>query len=398
MQSLKLKPGREKSILRRHPWVYSGAVAQAPVVNRLGDTLPIYDASDNFLAWAAVNPKSQIMARVWSWNQDEVIDDTFFNHRLQSAIDHRQGFNKSLPGFDTNAMRLVHGESDGIPGLIVDRYADVLVFQLLTAGVERWKEVLTQNASAITGVSTIFERSDVDVRNLEGLEERVGFLKGSELPERVVINENGLQFLVDIRMGHKTGFYLDQRLNRYFVRSLAGGREVLDCFCYTGGFTSAAAFGGAGSVLSVDASAEVLEGAALNLKLNGLDSTRVELRQADVFKFLREMRDRGRTFDMIILDPPKFAQTTAQVARAARGYKDINLLAFKLLRPGGLLVTFSCSGGVDENLFQKIVAGAALDAGVEARILQRLSQGPDHPVALNFPEGAYLKGFIIQVS
>lgn len=222
-------------------------------------------------------------------------------------------------------------------------------------------------------------------------------IAGSDIPERVLIHENGLKFLVGIKTGHKTGFYLDQRDNRYLVRSLANERDVLDCFCYTGGFTCSAALGGARTILSVDASAEALELAARNLAENGLDSSQVEFRQADVFKFLREMRDRGRTFDLIILDPPKFAQSASQVAHAARGYKDINLLAFKLLRTGGLLVTFSCSGGVDEALFQKIVAGAALDAGVEARIIQRLSQGPDHPVALNFPEGAYLKGFVIQV-
>ena len=396
MQPLRLKPGREKSVLRHHPWIFSGAVAQMPAVTT-GDTVPIHNADDEFLAWAAFNPQSQIIARIWSWEKAEIIDEAFFYRRLKAAVESRQRIFDNLPGLDTDAMRLVHGESDGIPGLILDRYADVLVFQILTAGVEHWKDSLVQSVSSITGFATMFERSDVDVRRLEGLEERVGMIAGSDIPERVLIHENGLKFLVGIKTGHKTGFYLDQRDNRYLVRSLANERDVLDCFCYTGGFTCSAALGGARTILSVDASAEALELAARNLAENGLDSSQVEFRQADVFKFLREMRDRGRTFDLIILDPPKFAQSASQVAHAARGYKDINLLAFKLLRPGGLLVTFSCSGGVDEALFQKIVAGAALDAGVEARIIQRLSQGPDHPVALNFPEGAYLKGFVIQV-
>jgi 23S rRNA (cytosine1962-C5)-methyltransferase len=249
----------------------------------------------------------------------------------------------------------------------------------------------------ITGKSFLFERSDVDIRKLEGLEERTGTISGPDIQDQVTIIENGLQFHIDIKNGHKTGFYLDQRENRYFLRALARDREILDCFCYTGGFTCSAAFGGARSILAVDASANVLQLAAQNLSVNHLDSSRVEFRQGDVFKFLREMRDRGRTFDLVILDPPKFAQSASQVEKAARGYKDINLLAFKLLRPGGLLMTFSCSGGVDEALFQKIVAGAALDANVNARILKRMSQSPDHPVALNFPEGAYLKGLVIQV-
>jgi len=283
--------------------------------------------------------------------------------------------------------------------LIVDRYANVLVAQILTSGAEFWRETLLDHLEKLTGISQIYERSDVDVRRLEGLPEKAGIARGNEPAERVLIIENGLHFSVDIRTGHKTGFYLDQRINRRRVRDLAKGKDILDCFCYTGGFSINASAGGAMSIIAVDSSAEALHEASENISLNQLYCTEnVSWLEGDVFKILRELRDRNASFDMIILDPPKFAPTASQVERAARGYKDINLLGFKLLRQGGLLVTFSCSGGVSEDLFQKIVAGAALDAGVHAQILERLSQSPDHPVALNFPEGSYLKGLVIRVS
>jgi 23S rRNA (cytosine1962-C5)-methyltransferase len=294
---------------------------------------------------------------------------------------------------NSNAYRLVYAESDGLPGLIVDRYGDMLVLQSLTAGCERWKEPLADILLEETGLSAIYERSDADVRALEGLPERTGLLRGNP-PEKTVITEYGLRFTVDLCTGHKTGFYLDQRQNRLRVRALAQGRDVLDCFCYTGGFTVNALAGGARSVVAVDSSALALALGRENLSINGLKAEAVEWRAEDVFQDLRKFRDEGRSFDMIILDPPKFAPTAAQAEKASRGYKDINLLAFKLLRPGGLLVTFSCSGGIEAALFQKIVASAALDAGVEAQIVEHLSQGPDHPVALNFPEGAYLKGLV----
>jgi 23S rRNA (cytosine1962-C5)-methyltransferase len=292
-----------------------------------------------------------------------------------------------------NACRLIHAESDGLPGLVVDRYADTLVAQFLSAGAESWRETLSDLLVELTGLQDLYERSDVDVRELEGLPVRTGALRGNP-PEKLTITENGLKFSVDLAAGHKTGFYLDQRPNRLRVRTLAKGREVLDCFCYTGGFTVNALAGGAKSVLSVDSSAQALSLARENLTLNGLPLERVEFRQEDVFFVLRFLRDSGRSFDLVVLDPPKFAPTAAQAEKAARGYKDINLLAFKLLRPGGFLATFSCSGGVDAALFQKIVASAALDAGVEAQVVEHLAQGPDHPVALNFPEGAYLKGLV----
>jgi 23S rRNA (cytosine1962-C5)-methyltransferase len=298
----------------------------------------------------------------------------------------------------SGACRLVYAESDGLPGLIVDRYAGVLVLQSLTAGSEYWKDTLADLLLELTGLNDIYERSDAEVRELEGLPPLVGLLRGVIPHTPFPILENNLKFNVNIETGHKTGFYLDQRQNRLRVRELAEGRDVLDCFCYTGGFSVNALAGGAKSVLSLDASAEALALCRENVVLNALPIERHAVLEGDVFQFLRKFRDEGRSFDMIILDPPKFAPTAAQAEKAARGYKDINLLAFKLLRPTGLLVTFSCSGGVDAALFQKIVASAALDAGVDAQILEHLTQGPDHPVALNFPEGAYLKGMICQKS
>ena len=299
---------------------------------------------------------------------------------------------------ETNAYRLVHGESDGLPGVIVDRYGDWLVLQCLTTGSERWRLEIADCLVKSTGIKNIFERSDVDVRSLEGLPPRVGVVCGDQPPERLIISENNRRFYVDLLHGHKSGFYLDQRANRQRLGELVAGNDLLNCFCYTGAFTVYALAGGASRVLSVDSSADALALGAENVALNGLPTQQAEWQEGDVFQVLRTLRDSRRSFDAIVLDPPKFAPTIAQAEKAARGYKDINLLAFKLLRPGGLLFTFSCSGGISAELFQKIVAGAALDAGVQARIVEHLSQGPDHPVALNFPEGAYLKGLICEVS
>lgn len=392
--SLRLKPGREKSLLRQHPWVFSGAIAEVIGLPVNGATIRLISAAGEFLGWAAYSRYSQISARLWSWDEKQEVGGAFFRERLSSAIAARDRLGLIK---DSNAIRLVHGESDGLPGLVVDRYAEQLVVQSLSSGVEYWKEQLADILVELTGVDGIYERSDADVRRLEGLEEYSGVLRGQAPQKPVQISENRLRFWVDIQRGHKTGFYLDQRSNRLRVRSLAAGREVLDCFCYSGGFSVNALAGGAASVLAVDSSTEALQTARENLALNELAQESYTQIQGDVFQVLRSLRDQRRMFDMIILDPPKFAPTAAQAQQAARGYKDINLLAFKLLRPGGLLVTFSCSGGVDAALFQKIVAGAALDAGVQAAIIEQLHQAPDHPIGLNFPEGAYLKGLICQI-
>jgi len=398
MAELILKPGREKSLLRRHPWIFSGAVEHVSGSPQPGETLDVLDAKKHFLARAAYSPVSQIRARVWTFDENETVDKDFFDRRITRALNLRFCPGLLVPstfpaaGTDSDAVRLIHAESDHLPGLIVDRYADILVLQSLTAGSEMWRDTIAQILLEKTGAKAIYERSDADVRELEGLPLRNGPLRG-DTPDRIMISEYGLRFMVNIAAGHKTGFYLDQRRNRKRVGDMAFGRDVLNCFCYTGAFSIHCAAGGAKSVLSVDSSADALmlgqENAAINGQMSGH-----EWREADVFQALRKFRDERRSFDMIILDPPKFAATFSQAEKAARGYKDINLLAFKLLRPGGILATFSCSGGIDAALFQKIVAGAALDAGVDAAIVEHLSQSGDHPVSLEFPEGAYLKGLI----
>ncbi len=386
-----LKQGRERSLLRRHPWIFSGAVHHMEEEPASGATVDLFSFNKQFLARAAYSPHSQIRARVWTFDSNETVDADFFRRNIREAIVSRSRFQVSS---QSNAYRLLYAESDGIPGLIVDRYGDILVLQSLTAGSEFWKETIADLLLEETGLSTIYERSDADVRELEGLEPKIGLLRGALLESPLTIYEHGLKFLVDVEHGHKTGFYLDQRQNRLRVRELARDKDILDCFCYTGGFTVNALAGGARSVLSVDASGEALTLAKEIVILNELPLDKVNFTEGDVFQLLRKFRDENRSFDLIILDPPKFAPTAAQAERAARGYKDINLLAFKLLRPNGILVTFSCSGGVDTALFQKIIAGAALDAGVEAQIVEHLSQGPDHPVSFHFPEGTYLKGLI----
>jgi 23S rRNA (cytosine1962-C5)-methyltransferase len=384
---LSLAAGREQSLARRHPWIYSGAVAAAPPAGP-GETVLVRAADGREFGVAAYSPRSRIVARVWDWSV-RPIDAGFFEARLRDALALRE----ALVGPDTDALRLVHAEADGLPGVIIDRYAALLVVQLLSAGAERWRETIAAAAARLTGCAAVYERSEDEVRVLEGLERRSGALLGSP-PAIVTISESGLAWTVDPGAGQKTGFFLDQRDNRRLVRSLAGGRSVLDCFSYSGGFTLSALAGGASAVLAIDSSPGALERLAANLALNGLDARRCEARRADVFEELRRLRDRGARYDLIVLDPPKFAPTAASVARAARAYKDINLLAFRLLAPGGLLATFSCSGAIDAALFQKIVAGAALDAGVEAAIVRRLGPGADHPVALAAPETDYLKGLL----
>jgi 23S rRNA (cytosine1962-C5)-methyltransferase len=389
---IQLKRGREKSLKRRHPWIFSGAIERLSGKPKSGDTVEVRSASGEVLARAAFSPQSQIRARVWTFDAAQEVDAAFLRSRIVQALALREGLPAAKHG---NAMRLVHAESDGLPGLVVDRYADVLVAQFLAAGVERWREPILDALAELTGCSAVYERSDAETRKLEGLGPRSGFVRGNRQASRCPIIEYGLNFKVDVEQGQKTGFFLDQRENRRQVRALAAGREVLDGFCYTGGFAINALAGGAARVTAVESSAPSLEVARENLAANALDASKVEFVHADAFTHLRTLRDRGARFDLVVLDPPKFAPTAAQAKNAARAYKDINLLALKLLRPGGLLATFSCSGGVDAALFQSIVAGAALDAGAEAKIIERFSAAADHPVALQFPEGEYLKGLLV---
>ena len=394
MAELYLKPGREKSALQRHPWIFSGAVDHVTASPVRGETVRVLNFKGEPLGWAAYSPVSQIRARLWSNDPAATIGSDFLKARLAQSIALRS---RLAISDQTTAYRLVHAESDGIPGFIVDRYNDNLVIQVLSAGAEFWKETLVDLLVELTGVERVFERSDVDVRRLEGLTEQIGPLRGDFKETKVLICENGLNFWVDLAQGHKTGFYLDQRENRARLRHYAQGRQVLNCFSYTGGFTVYGLAGGAASVVSIDSSGLALAVGAENIHQNQLSPEKSEWMEGDVFFLLRKFRDQGRSFDLVILDPPKFAQTASQVERASRAYKDINLLAFKLLRPGGFLFTFSCSGGISSDLFQKIVAGAALDAGVDAHIVETLTQANDHPVALNFPEGAYLKGLVCAV-
>ena len=387
-----LKPGRERSLERRHPWVFSGAIERVEGDPEAGATIKVLAADGQFLAWGAYSPRSQIRARAWSFDEKDTPDDNWLHARLADAIARREGFADSGGG---PAMRLVHAESDGLPGIVVDRYAGVLVVQLLSAGAELRRKALVEALADLTSCRNIYERSDAEVRSLEGLAERTGPLLGKP-GSTVEIEESGLHYRVDFVSGQKTGFYLDQQRNRSRVRALAAGREVLNAFCYTGGFSLAALAGGARSVLSIDSSGPALSLAQENAALNGLADGRSEWLEADVFVRLRRLRDAGRSFDLIVLDPPKFAPTARQADAAARGYKDINLNAMRLLRPGGLLATFSCSGGVSAELFQKIVAGAAADAVMSATIIERFQAAPDHPVRIEFPEGEYLKGLLLR--
>lgn len=388
---LRLKAGRERSLALRHPWIFSGAIEKVEGNPAPGATVDVVDAAGAFAARAAWSPISQIQARVWSFEPDTAIDAAFFTRSIARAAAARAG----MLDAGHSACRIVHAESDGLPGIVADRYEDTVVVQLLSAGAEAWRDSIAGALQLATGARCVFERSDAEVRSLEGLDSRTGPVIGT-LPREIGIVEGGLRYRVDVEHGQKTGFYLDQRDNRAIVRRHAAGRRVLNAFCYSGGFTVAALAGGAKSALSIDSSADALAMASSNLARNpALDGARAEWREADVFAELRNLRNRAEQYDLIVLDPPKFAPTAAHAQRAARAYKDINLLALKLLAPGGLLATYSCSGGIDAALFQKIVAGAALDAKVDAAVVMRMGASADHLVALNFPEGEYLKGLLI---
>ena len=395
MATLTLHPGKEKSVRRRHPWLFSGAVAQLDGRARPGDTVDVVSSDGRPLASAAWSPASQIRARIWSFDVDESIDHAFFKRRVAAAVARRAAL-PELAG--QQGLRLIHAESDGLPGVIADRYGATVVVQLTTVGADKWRAAIADSLLKATGCQRIYERSDVEVRSLEGLESVTGWLHGAASADELVIEENGVKMTVDIIGGHKTGFYLDQRDNRRRVAELARDRRVLNCFCYTAGFSLQALAGGARQVVSMDSSGPALQTARRNLALNPrLDAARAIWLEADVFAELRNMRGSGESYDLIVLDPPKFAHTAAHAERAGRAYKDINLSALRLLAPGGLLMTYSCSGGVTAELFQKIVAGAALDAGRTARIVQRLQGAADHPVDLAFPESDYLKGLLLQV-
>jgi 23S rRNA (cytosine1962-C5)-methyltransferase len=390
MKSIRLRAGKERSLLRHHPWIFESAIAKGG--GDSGETVRVESADGQFLAWAAFSPSSKIRARAWSFDAKQRIDAAFFQAAVARAV--RARARLDVP---SNGVRLVHGESDGLPGLVVDRYGDTLVAQFGAAGVERWKDVLADALLAETGLHRLYERSDASSRALEGLAERTGWLRGDG-PVDLELLEHGWTLGLNVAQGHKTGFYLDQRDNRKkfaeAVRRLQLQR-VLNCYCYTGGFTVAALAGGAAHVTSIDSSGPALAMAAANVARNGFDAGRTSFLDADVNASLRLFSEEGRSFDAIVLDPPKLAPTVAHAERAARAYKDINRLAFKLLAPGGVLWTYSCSGGISADLFHKIVAGAGSDAGVDGFITERLGAAPDHPMTIAFPEGEYLKGLVI---
>ncbi|HQJ07881.1 MAG TPA: class I SAM-dependent methyltransferase [Deltaproteobacteria bacterium] len=394
MADVILKGSREKSLTRHHPWVFSGAVDTVRGKPGRGETVDILSPDGRWLARGAYSPESQIRVRVWTFDPEEEVSAGFFGLRLSRSIESRRAIGIEQAA---DAFRLVNSESAGLPGLIVDRYDRFLVCQFLTAGAERWKDAVVSWLERLTACTGIYERSDADVRAKEGLPPSVGRLSGEEPPEVIEIHEHGCRYLVDVRHGHKTGFYLDQRDNRACLARYASGRDVLNCFSYTGGFSIAALKGGASHAVNVDSSGSALGLAARNVLINGFDPGSVENIEADVFTLLRRFRDSRRSFDLIVLDPPKFAESKGQIMRASRGYKDINLLALKILKPGGILFTFSCSGLIERDLFQKIVSDAALDAGREASIIHWLTQSSDHPVSLNFPEASYLKGLVCLV-
>jgi 23S rRNA (cytosine1962-C5)-methyltransferase len=384
-----LKPGREKSVRNRHPWVFSGAIARA---EGQADLVRVISSQGEYLATGTLNRRSQIAVRLLTWDSAEEVDGAFWRRRLERAIVGRAELAASPA---TDAYRLVHAEADGLPGLIVDRYGPWLVIQCLTAGMAQRREEVAGLLAELLAPAGIYSRDDADVRLKEGLSLETGPVRGEEPPHRVEIAEHGHRFLVDVKRGHKTGFYLDQRENRRRAAAYCAGHDVLNAFAYTGAFGVYAARAGARWVTNVDSSAEALALAGENLAINGCAPQ--EMVSGDVFQVMRHYRREGRAFDLIILDPPKFATSQAEVMDAARGYKDVNLSAMRLLRPGGILITFSCSGLVSADLFQKIVFGASVDAGRDVQIIDRLAQGPDHPVLLTFPESAYLKGFVCRV-
>ncbi|RDL28955.1 23S rRNA (cytosine(1962)-C(5))-methyltransferase RlmI [Photobacterium damselae] len=392
--SIYLVKGREKSLLRRHPWVFSRGIARVEGDPQLGDTVEIFDNKGQWLARGAYSPQSQIRVRVWTFNKNEKIDVEFFVNRLQTA----QALRDVLAARDgLTGYRLIAAESDGLPGITIDKYQDYLVCQLLSAGAEAQKEALVEALQICYPLCNVYERSDVAVRKKEGLAQRTGVLVGNEPPKFVTIEENGVKINVDIKGGHKTGFYLDQRDSREAAVKYVNGKRVLNCFCYTGGFGLYALKGGASQVVNVDVSQPALDTAKMNAEMNGYPLENAEFLNADVFKLLREYRDRGEQFDVVIMDPPKFAESKSQLVGACRGYKDINMLAMQITKPGGMLLTYSCSGLMDSNLFQKIIADAALDAKRDVQFIERFAQAADHPLDSAYPEGFYLKGFACYV-
>lgn len=391
---LVLQDSREKSLKRLHPWIFSKAVKTVSGKPADGQTVEVISSKGEWLGYAAYSAQSQIRARVWTFNKDEAVDESFFLHRIKRAWQMRTEL------FDLNqttGLRVVAAESDGLPGVTIDKYNDILVCQLLSAGADAWRDAIVAALKTLFPDHSIYERSDVDVRKKEGLKPVTGWLHLPRPSGEVVIKEHGMSLLVDVVQGHKTGFYLDQRASRAAAKRYAKDKNVLNCFSYTGTFGVASLQGGAVSVTNADLSELALNTARKNAELNQLDLSKLDNVKFDVFKLLRQYREQGKQFDMVILDPPKFAESKAQLPGACRGYKDINMVAMQIVKPGGLLLTFSCSGLMEDSLFQKIVADAAIDAHRDCLFIEKLSQDSDHPIASFYPEGSYLKGLVCKI-
>ncbi len=395
MTTVFLKKGRDHSVRNRHPWIFSGAIDRVEGEAAPGATALVRDASGEALGLGSISPSSQIRVRMWTFDPDAKVDEAFFAEAVSRALAAREGLRRSGA---TSALRVVNAEADHLPGVTVDRYGDWYVGQFTTAGAEAWKSRLASILQQYWPAKGFFERSDADSRRFEGLDAATGPLYGEEPPEFVEIAENGCRYLVDVRRGHKTGFYLDQRDNRADVASRSAGRSVLNVFCYTGGFGVAALKAGAKSVANIDISAQALGLARRNFALNGGGDGAAEFIEGNAFEVLRKFRDSRRAFDLVVLDPPKFADGKGRVMGALRGYKDLNLLAMKLLNPGGLLATFSCSGLVSPEMFRKVVGEAAIDAKRDFHVVRRYGQSPDHPESVFFPEGLYLKGLLLRAN
>jgi 23S rRNA (cytosine1962-C5)-methyltransferase len=391
-----LKAGKEKSLQRRHPWIYSTAIGKTAGTPHSGDTVEIRSADGKFLAWGAFSPESQIRIRTWSFEESDLIDNAWIARKIHAAAAKRQVLDAV-----TNAQRLVFGEADQLPGLIVDRYGDWAVVQILSAAVEYWRAAVLEAVASIVGIQHVYERSDAATRQREGLPAVAGPITNKHKPgdeHQVAIVEYGVHYRVDVAKGHKTGFYIDQRDNRAIVGNLAASKRVLNCFCYTGGFSLAALVAGAKEVVSIDSSGDALQRAKLNQSVNAaiLPNALADWRDENVFDALKQLQEQGEKFDIVILDPPKFAPSVAHLDKASRAYKEISMKGLRLLNPGGYLLTFSCSGAMSVDLFQKVIAGAVIDSKIDMQMLRRLEAGIDHPMLMTHPEGEYLKGLLLQ--
>lgn len=388
-----LKKGKEKAAILRHPWIFSGALDKIKSKPANGEIVAVWSASQEFLAYGYFNDQSRVALRLLEWDQEVTIDEAWYTQKLEKAIASRA----HLLNENTNTCRLVFSEADFLPGLIVDKYADYLAVQILSAGIESVKETIINILRSILNPKGIFDKSDAGARKHENLEPEQGLLWGEEPPEFIEVKENGVTYHINIADGQKSGFYCDQRDNREILAAYTQGKNVLDCFCYSGGFTLNSLRAGAAHVTSVDSSALAIETLKHNLSLNGFSDALQTSFQSDVNKQLRVFKEENRKFDVIVLDPPKYAPSRSALDRAARAYKDLNRLGMLLLEPGGVLATYSCSGAVDMETFKQIIAWAALDAGREVQIIKQFHQPEDHPIRMSFPEGEYLKGLLLRV-